>query len=76
MNNVKLANYSIEYQEDGVYLTVFPSENGLTKEDETEILDILKRKSIIGIDTNAVYNAMYISPGNKAKIAPTQKEKM
>ena len=76
MNKVKLANYSIEYLEDGVYLAVFPSEDGLTKEDETEILDILKRKSIIGIDTSAVYNAMYITPGKKVKIAPAQKEKM
>ena len=76
MNKVKLANYSIEYLEDGVYLAVFPSEDGLTKEDETEILDILKRKSIIGIDTSVVYNAMYITPGKKVKIVPAQKEKM
>lgn len=76
MDKVKLASYSIEYQEDGVYLTVFPSEDVLTKEEETVILDILKRKNITGIDTSAVYNAMYITTGNKTKIAPAQKEKM
>lgn len=76
MSMVKLANYAIEYKDDGVYLTVFPSEDGLTKEDEIGILDVLKRKNIIEIDTNAVYNAMYINPGVKIKIAPGQTEKL
>ena len=40
MSMVKLANYAIEYKDDGVYLTVFPSEDGLTKEDEIGILDV------------------------------------
>lgn len=66
--------YTIDYEEDGVYFTVCPSDDGLTKADENRILNLIKRKNIMGIDSNAVFNAMYVKPNERVRIADAQKE--
>lgn len=66
--------YTLEYDGDGVYLWVTPHGDGLTKEEEVRILNHIKRKQIMSINSRAVFHAMYVSPGERVKIAEPQKE--
>lgn len=74
--NYESANYIINYKDDGVYLTVNSSKGELTKEDETRILDCIKRKRIKSLDTIAVFRAMHLELNNMIKIADKQKEEI
>src|SRR5699024_4557000 len=67
-------DYSIDYEDSGVYLTVNPSGKGLTKEEEVRILNSIKRKNIKGLNSAAVFDSMHGEPNDKIKIAESQKE--
>lgn len=66
--------YRLIYDEDGVYLEMAPSLQGLSKKDEVGIIEYLKRKNIKEIDSKAVFEAIYADPPRKIRIAPPQKE--
>lgn len=66
--------FNIEYEEDGVYLTVSSSPDGMSKEDESIILSVIKRKRLMGINSTAVFEAMFVKPNTKVRIAQPQKE--
>jgi len=66
--------YRLTYDEDGVYLEMAPSLQGLSKKDEVGIIEYLKRKNIKEIDSKAVFEAIYADPPRKIRIAPPQKE--
>jgi len=67
-------HYNLKYEGDGVYLIVYPSSDGLTRKEEMEIVNYLKRKKIKQINTSAVFEAMYTKPSQDIKIAPPQEE--
>ena len=74
MNKAEYTCCDIDYDVDGVYITVFPSEDGFDKETEVRLLNFIKRKNIVGLDSTAVFNAIYVTPNNRVKIANPQIE--
>ena len=58
------------------YFSVSPSEDGLSKEDENNILNYIRRKEIRNVDSTAIFNAIYSNPGEEVKIADSQNEKI
>ena len=67
-------HYDLKYGGDGVYLIVYPSSEGLSRKEEIEIVNYLKRKKIKQIDIGAVFEAIYATPPREIKIAPLQEE--
>ena len=67
--------FSLEYRDDGVFFSVSPSEDGLSKDDELNILNYIRRKEIKNVDSTAIFNAIYEKPGDEVKIADSQNEK-
>ena len=68
--------FSLEYRDDGVFFSVSPSEDGLSKDDELNILNYIRRKEIKNVDSTAIFNAIYEKPGDEVKIADSQNEKL
>jgi uncharacterized protein (DUF342 family) len=68
--------FTIEYRDEGVFFSVSPSEDGLSKEDENNILNYIRRKEIRNVDSTAIFNAIYSNPGEEVKIADSQNEKI
>ncbi len=67
-------NCTLEYDEDGVYLRISLNDGELTKEEEINILNFIRRKKIMNIDSEAVFCAMYSYSGNRVRIADPQEE--
>lgn len=68
--------FRLEYEDDGIYITVSPSKEGPSKEDELNLLSYIKRKEIVGVNSTAVYNAIYANPDERIRIADSQDEKL
>jgi len=67
-------NYSIEYKQDGVYLTVFTSTSFLDKVNENDILNHIARKKVHNYNANLISDAVKKSDGVPVKIAEAQDE--
>ena len=67
--------FILDYRNDGVYLTVLPPSSGLTKEQETAIVQHISRKKIEGINRQSLFQAIFSKPGQRVQIAPPQQEK-
>lgn len=72
----KTTTYTLEYEEEGIFLTVYPAQHGISKGDETRIIEYIKRKEIKDINSKAVFRAMHTAPGQKVKVAEKQEEEL
>lgn len=69
--------YEIVYQEDGVYLTVYPPIDFLSKVNENELLNLITKKKIQNYNANLVTDTVKRSEGKPVKIAnPQAQEKI
>ncbi|SES68033.1 hypothetical protein SAMN05660297_00219 [Natronincola peptidivorans] len=68
--------FSIDYQEDGIYLTIINNTALTHKEKVNNILDHLEKKSIEEYDTEAINKCIKEDIKEPFKIAPYQEEKL
>lgn len=73
-NQQQNKGYEITYQEDGVYLTVYPPVDFLRKVNENELLVMITKKKIQNYNANLVTDTVKRSEGKPVKIADIQKE--
>lgn len=74
VNEKKQEVYKLEYDQDGVFLTVNDGDGKLTKDEELGIIRHLRRKNIEDLQSTAIFEAMYSAIGKRTKIAKAQKE--
>jgi uncharacterized protein (DUF342 family) len=71
----QMKSYEITYQEDGVFLTVYPPVGYLNKVNQNEVLNHIAKKGIQGYNASVIAEAIKRRDGKPVKIAEAQPEK-
>ncbi|MCX7772801.1 MAG: FapA family protein, partial [Clostridia bacterium] len=66
--------FSVIYEKDGVYLTVFRSVDFLNRANETDVLNLIRKKRIHNYNASIISDAVKRADGNPVKIADAQEE--
>lgn len=71
---LKMNGYSLDFEKDGVYLTVFTPPDFSARVSEDEVLSAIRRKKIRNYNASKISYSVKMSDANPVKIAETQKQ--